>query len=315
MPRSRYANVPSEKKMKLPLVSVVIPTYNHAPLLRNAINSVLNQTFTDWEAIVINNYSEDNTIEIVSSFNDPRIRLVNFHNHGIIAASRNRGIELSNGKFVAFLDSDDIWYSEKLERCLSFFDSGNDAVCHGEVWVEDRTVLRKVYYGPQRRTHYNSLLYDGNCLSTSAIIVKKSSLSRVGGFDENPSMVTAEDYELWLKLAKSGCTFALLDEVLGEYRIHGKNQSKAVARNLMAELAVINKHFSEIPHRKFLARWKLKRRFALAYYGGARSMQANGNYEGSLKLLFKSCTTFPFILRQYAAAGIGVAGYLKRIRQ
>jgi teichuronic acid biosynthesis glycosyltransferase TuaG len=80
-----------------PLVSVVIPTYNHAQFLRAAIQSVIDQTFSDWEAVVVNNYSEDDTVQIVASFNDARIRLVNFRNHGVIAASRNYGMGLATG--------------------------------------------------------------------------------------------------------------------------------------------------------------------------------------------------------------------------
>ncbi|MDP2842393.1 MAG: glycosyltransferase family A protein, partial [Acetobacterium sp.] len=90
-----------------PLVSVVIPTYNHAGFLREALESLVAQTFSDWEALVVNNYSEDDTLDVVEAFNDPRIRVENFRNNGVIGASRNRGIRLSKGKYIAFLDSDD----------------------------------------------------------------------------------------------------------------------------------------------------------------------------------------------------------------
>ena len=95
---------------KIPAVSIVIPTYNHGYFLKKCLQSVIDQTLTDWEAIVINNFSEDNTIDVVNSFHDPRIHLVNFKNNGIIAASRNEGIKISNADLIAFLDSDDSWY-------------------------------------------------------------------------------------------------------------------------------------------------------------------------------------------------------------
>lgn len=297
--------------MATPSVSVVIPTYNHARFLKAAIQSVLNQTFADWEAIVVNNYSEDNTVEIIEAFNDPRIRLVNFHNHGIIAAARNHGISLANGKYIAFLDSDDTWYPEKLARCVEMLESGYDAVCHGEFWVKEGSPPRKVFYGPQPRTNYLSLLYDGNCLSTSAIVVKKSALDDVGGFDESPQMVTAEDYELWLKLANNGNRFALIDEMLGEYRLHGGNQSKAVLRNFQAELAVLKKHFAGIVADGLKSRLRTQRRLALAYYAAARGMQAEGRHADGLKLLLQSWMKYPFILRQYAAAAIGLLGCIR----
>lgn len=298
--------------MPKPTVSVVIPTYNHAKFLKSALQSVLDQTFSDWEAIVVNNYSEDETEELVASFKDPRIRLVNFRNHGIIAASRNHGIGLASGKYVAFLDSDDTWYPEKLARCVEMLETGCDVVCHGEAWVKEGSPPRKVFYGPQKRTQYLSLLYDGNCLSTSAIVVKKSALESVGGFDEDPRMVTAEDYELWLRLAKDGCRFALVGEILGEYRLHGGNQSKAVMRNFQAELTALQKHFAGIDGNGLMARLRTKRRLALAYYAAARGMQAEGNHKGAMKLLLQSWMKYPFILRQYAAAVIGLLGYAKR---
>jgi glycosyltransferase involved in cell wall biosynthesis len=298
--------------MSGPTVSVIIPTYNHARFLRAALQSVVNQTFTDWEAVVVNNYSEDNTVEIIASFNEPRIRLVNFRNHGIIAASRNHGISLAKGKFIAFLDSDDEWYPEKLQRCLTALGDQADVACHGEMWIKENAPPRRIFYGPQHRTRYLSLLYDGNCLSTSAIVVRKSALDKVGGFDEESRMVTAEDYELWLRLAKAGCSFVMVKEILGEYRIHGGNQSKAVMRNLEAELAVLQKHFVFAASQGWLSQLRGKRRLALAYYGAARGMQAQGDFSGGMKWILKSWMQYPFILRQYAAAAIGLLGWIRQ---
>ncbi|HSN39491.1 MAG TPA: glycosyltransferase, partial [Burkholderiales bacterium] len=304
-------------EMADPVISVVIPTYNHAQFLKAALDSVRAQTFADWEAIVVNNYSEDNTEEIVASFHDSRIRLVNFRNHGIIAASRNHGIiaasrnhgiALSRGKYVAFLDSDDTWYAEKLARCVAVLESGYDAVCHGEYWVKASAPPRAVRYGPESRTSYDSLLFDGNCLSTSALVVKRAALDQAGGFDVDPALVTAEDYELWLRLARNGCRYGILDDMLGEYLLHGGNQSKAVMRNFRAELAVLNKHFALTQD---LPRLRQRRRIALAYYAAARGLQSEGQYKDSLGLLLQSWVTYPFILRQYAAAAIGLIGWLR----
>ena len=101
-----------------PLVSVVMPTYNHAAFIGEAIASVRAQTFPDWELIIVNNHSTDNTADIIASFHDPRIQHVLFRNHGIIAASRNEGFRRARGEFIALLDSDDIWAPDKLRRQL-----------------------------------------------------------------------------------------------------------------------------------------------------------------------------------------------------
>ena len=101
-----------------PLISIVIPTYNHAHFLHDALLSVIAQTYQNWEAIVIDNHSNDNTDQVVHSFGDARIKLLKVHNQGIIATSRNMGIKKAKGEWVAFLDSDDLWYPKKLELAV-----------------------------------------------------------------------------------------------------------------------------------------------------------------------------------------------------
>lgn len=246
-------------------ITVVIPTYNHAHLLRNAIDSVCCQTFTNWEAVVVNNYSEDNTEEVVMSVADPRIQLVNFRNEGVIAASRNHGVKMARGEYIAFLDSDDVWYPEKLERSLKMLAQGYDVVCHAEAWVRNGIIFRQVKYGPVEMSHYHSLLFGRNCLSTSAITVRKSCLEAVGGFSEDSAFVTVEDYDLWLKLSKAGFNFAFIDEIFGEYTIHETNNSRSVMRQMHAELAVLGKHFSELESWSVTDRLLRFRRLARVY--------------------------------------------------
>ena len=188
----------------MPRVSVIIPTYNHAQFLGAALASVLAQTITDWEVIVVNNFSTDETMKVVAAYRDMRVRLIDFANHGAIAASRNRGVALTQGEFVAFLDSDDTWEPTKLERCLEKLATGFDLVCHGERWVRENGGSRDVIYGPESRAAFGALLFEGNCISTSAVVVRRELLTRSGGFDERAEFVTAEDYHLWLKLAHAG---------------------------------------------------------------------------------------------------------------
>lgn len=161
---------------KKPAVTVVIPTYNHAHFLKKCLHSVLDQTFTDWEAIVINNFSEDNTIEIVNNFQDPRIRLVNFRNNGVIAASRNEGIRLSRTDVIAFLDSDDTWHPSKLSRCIEELTPERGLICHAMRFVKDGRRWKDVKCGPLRKASYYKLLYNGSCLITSAVLVRKEHL-------------------------------------------------------------------------------------------------------------------------------------------
>jgi teichuronic acid biosynthesis glycosyltransferase TuaG len=282
-----------------PRISIVIPTYNHARFLRTALDSIRAQTFADWEALIVNNLSEDDTIVMVESYDDPRIRLVNFANHGIIAAARNHGLSQTLAPFVAFLDSDDFWYPEKLQRCINKVAEGYDLVCHAEVWVGPGERRRNAYYGRKAQATYAGLLLDGNCISTSAVMVRRECLERAGGFSIQPEFVTAEDYELWLKLARDGAKIGFVDEVLGEYLIHEHNNSRDPLRNMHAVMAVFEHHFPVIQPN--MPAWRIRRRRATILYGGARALQQSGEHRQAIRLFFKAILKWPWALKFYAA--------------
>jgi len=283
-----------------PRITVIIPTYNQASFLRGALESVLSQTFSSWEAIVVNNHSEDNTEEVVASFPDSRIYFENFRNNGVIAASRNYGVGKAKGDYIAFLDSDDVWYPGKLEQCLAALrDSGAGVVCHAERWVGDNGYCRDVEYGPESRASYKSLLFDGNCISTSAVMMNRNLLSEAGGFDERAEFVTAEDYDLWLRLAKAGARFVFLTNILGEYRIHSGGSSQSVMENVRATLAVIERQFKTIESKGFLGKAMVRRARALTLYGGGRILQKQRRRIDAFRLFGKAIREYPLISRLY----------------
>ena len=160
-----------------PLVSVVITSYNHGRFLGRALQSVLDQTYTNSEVIVVDNHSTDNTDEVMASFADQRITYLKIHNNGIIAASRNAGLRLAKGEWIAFLDSDDYWSGNKLEQCI-LNRSNNDVIYHrlmcykaldsGYFKEDGRLDCRDISNNP----HHNLLKY-GPSLTTSGILVKK----------------------------------------------------------------------------------------------------------------------------------------------
>ncbi len=283
------------------LISVVMPTYNHARFLNAALQSVLEQTYDSWEVIVVNNYSEDNTVEVVNEIDDPRIKLINFENRGVIAAGRNKGISISSGKYIAFLDSDDSWYPDKLKECIVLLEKGFDLVCHGEFWVKEGRSKRSVIYGPEKKARYRSLLFNGNCISTSATVVRKDTLDKVYNFCESPDMVTAEDYDLWLKLSRSGAKIAFIKKILGEYRIHNANHSKEVLTNMTAERAVLEKHIAMLRPLSMYDKLLEYRRKSIVFYGAGRGFQSNNEYNTALNYFLKSFKIYPFIGRLYVA--------------
>ena len=228
------------------MFSIIIPTYNQDYLLKKCLESVLNQTFKQWEVIIINNYSNDETIEVYQSFNDERIKLRNFRNNGIIASSRNFGLTLAEFPYIAFLDSDDMWFPERLEKSYYYLTIGNDIVCHDEIWLWEDGTNKIVNYGPEKRASYKNLLFKGNVLSTSAISCKKDLLIKLNGFDENPLMAGNEDYDLWMRISKfEKYKFKFIQEPLGYYRIHSNNNSKKILKQLFSEIYVINQHFND----------------------------------------------------------------------
>ena len=290
-----------------PLVSIVIPTYNHAPMLQRALATVIEQTYQNWNAIVVNNYSTDNTLEVVAQFNDPRIQCVNFRNNGVIGASRNEGIKLATGEYVAFLDSDDTWFPTKVEKSVSSLENGSDLVCHAEYWIDESGKSRLVTYGPSEAATHHNLIYKGNRISTSATMVRATLLKEVNGFDVSPELISTEDYDLWIRLAAKSNKFAFIDEPLGEYHRHDNNVSANIEKHLAAELALLTKHFAvDSRLQNALAR---RRRKALAYYGAGRSLHRTSKYFLALQKYARSLMIWPISLRLYAAVVLSLMGF------
>ena len=290
-------------------VSVVVPTFNHAKFLNQALQSIIKQSHQNWEAIIVNNFSTDDTLQIIESFNEPRFKVVNFQNNGIIAASRNEGIRRSSAPFIAFLDSDDMWYSEKLSRCLVELEGGNDLVCHGEKWVSADTRQRNIVYGPASNATHDKLLFRGNCLSTSATIVRRDILNQVGGFSEDSTFTTAEDYELWLKISQITSGFIFLDEILGEYRRHELGASSSVLRHLNAELAVVNSHIS-LAQKKDIFSFKARNRKAKAIYSAGRTCMRVREHRLASSFFLRAIIKSPFFIRSYAALVLTIARWV-----
>ena len=302
---------PEPTEMKIPAISIVIPTYNHAEYLRQALQSVIAQTFHDWEAIIVNNFSDDATLQIIEQFNEPRFRVINFRNHGVIAASRNEGIRNSLAPLIAFLDSDDTWYKDKLSRCMSEFENGAEVVCHGENWISNSSVPRAIFYGPAEKATYRNLLFRGNCISTSATLVNKEVLEQLSGFSENPSFITAEDYELWMRISLATTNFVFVHEILGEYRRHGESASSSVDKHLAAEIAVINHHVEQM-RPSFTVFIRARHRRAKAFYSAGRTHMRGGSISLAISFFSKALLQSPVFFRTYVAITLALINLFRR---
>jgi len=208
-----------------PKVSVIIPTYNRADLLPRAIDSVLNQTFKDFELIIVDDGSTDNTKEIVKEYQkkDERIKYIWQENSGGPAKPKNTGIKNSQGEYIAFLDSDDEWLPEKLEKQLKLLGSSNTlgfVSCNALIIDENNN--RKEKYNSPKNKNFVSLLEGNKIWSCSSVIVKKDIFERLGFFDENLNF--GEDWEMWLRIAKR-YNFDFVYEPLIKYYLHQNNIS------------------------------------------------------------------------------------------
>lgn len=194
-----------------PRVTVVLPTYNRAELLRESIQSVLSQTFTDYELIAVDDGSTDHTREVIQEF--PGIRAIYRPENGGVSKARNLGIELAAGDCICFLDSDDLWLENKLETQIAWMESQrNCQVCYtDEIWIR-----RGVRVNPmnKHRKVSGDIFLDSLPLcvvSPSSVLMRASLFSEVGKFDE--ALAVCEDYDLWLRISMRR-PFHLIEEKL-----------------------------------------------------------------------------------------------------
>jgi glycosyltransferase involved in cell wall biosynthesis len=223
-------------------VSVVIPTYNSAAYLADAVDSVLNQTFTDFEIIVIDDGSTDDTESVMGRYGD-RVRYIRQANGGV-AAARNRGIEESRGRYVAFLDSDDTWFPSKLERQLEALRKDPEyRACYGAFTAvrSDLTPLHESG-GNRAGSTLEDLLLRGNIIgSICTVMCERTMFEETGGFD--PSLSQCADWDMWVRLAAL-TEFLYLDVPLVTYRQHGANMSRNAPLLERDSVRVLEKGFA-----------------------------------------------------------------------
>jgi glycosyltransferase involved in cell wall biosynthesis len=184
------------------LISVIIPAYNGEKTIKETIESVLNQTFTDFELIVVNDDSQDSTLDIVNSIGDRRLKVFSYANGGV-ATNRNRGIKHARGEYIAFLDHDDLWTPDKLESQLKALQENPEAAV-AYSWTdyidENGQFLNPGTHLSFRGNVYQQLLLTNFVENGSNILVKTEALQKVGDFD--PSITGADDWDFWLRLAR-----------------------------------------------------------------------------------------------------------------
>jgi glycosyltransferase involved in cell wall biosynthesis len=231
----------------MPRISIVIPAHNSEKTITKTIDSVLKQSFTDLELIVIDDGSQDKTLEVVSKINDPRIKILSYPKAGA-NVSRNRGLSLAQGEFVSFLDADDIWTSDKLASQIQALENNSKAkVAYS--WTnyiddDDKFLLTGTHLTANGDV-YEQLLITNFLESGSNPLICKEAILKLGGFDE--SLSAAQDWDMWLRLAEK-YHFICVPQPQILYRIRANSLSSNLHRQEKACLEVLKKAYKIRPN-------------------------------------------------------------------
>jgi len=199
-----------------PLISVITPVYNAERYILETMDSVLNQTFTDFEYLLIDDFSPDNSAEIIKEYQkrDSRIKYIKLNENSGAAVARNTGIEHAQGRYVAFIDSDDKWYPTKLEKQLKYMEEENKAFTYTKFeLINDDGSLKKEAAQIPEKFNYSALLKN-TAIACSTVMLDTSIITDV----KMPLVRKGQDTATWLKILRTHDYAYLVDETLNQYR-------------------------------------------------------------------------------------------------
>jgi glycosyltransferase involved in cell wall biosynthesis len=277
-------------KNKSPQVSIVMPTYNRARLIARAINSILEQNYVNFEIIVIDDCSTDDTARVIAGFNDSRIKYIYLSQHKGAAFARNEGLKIAFGELIAFCDTDDLWVKDKLTKQVQVLLNAPEDIglVYSAVWkvsgrrkvlFPDKNLMRK------RSGDVHKHLLFGNFV-TIHVLIRKQCLERVGMFDEK--LPRLQDWDLWLRLSKKYKFFYLNEPLATVFKTADaiSEQSACLAAGLEIIINKFLKEFSAYPN--LLAKY---------YYSLGRGFYKNGQKNKSQEYLEKALELAPYDLK------------------
>ena len=238
------------------MVSVIVPTFNRAHMIGRAIRSVLNQTYGDFEIIVVDDGSADNTEEVVAAFEDERVRYIRLEeNSGTSAAPRNAGIKAARGDYIALLDSDDEWLPQKLEKQIDKFKSVSSdvgVVYCGFVFISQESGEKLGEVIPAERGDVFKCLLENLILGDTTPLVKKECFDKVGGYETE--FLSCQSWDMWTRISKY-YKFDFVPDILCRFHMHSKQNTASVSRQIQGIDRLTNKYY------KYLSRNMLFNRF------------------------------------------------------
>lgn len=296
-----------------PLVSVVIPTYNREKTILRAINSVKNQSYNNTEIIIVDDNSTDNTYELIKDQLNDRVRYYkNSVNLGG-GQSRNVGVKYAKGELIAFLDSDDEWYNDKLEKQVKKFNDNNVELVYTEYKLVNENSGKEYLFCNKKDIRLRDIL-SSNCIgTTSSICVKKSLFEKCGGFDS--TLRSCQDWDLYIRLFNNN--FSKVEEPCLNYYYHNESISGSYEKVIKGNEVVLNKINNIISDNKILTKNDIKyiksRNIEILAH---LNMKFNREKEG--KKYFKEALKYDLFnkhcWKHYIASSLLGEGYIKMKR-
>lgn len=267
------------------LVSVIMPTFNQAAFIQQAVESVLGQSYSDLELIIIDNFSSDNTMVVIDRLRDARIKVLRYDNQGVIASARNYGVKHSNGQIIAFLDSDDVWHVNFLAEQISALKYGPVVVSARHKAIGDESFFfDHLAHIDNTEFHYVSAseLALANPIVTSSVVINKKNFEEVGGFSEDFEFRYIEDWELWSRCMCLG-EIAVNPKRLVDYRVAEKKNRDLVDVK-MRHLNVLRRMHS----REQINLDVFKQASARVFFEVGKELIAAGKASSAPRFLFKA---------------------------
>jgi len=266
-----------------PLVSIIMNCFNGEKYLREAIDSVISQTYENWELIFWDNQSKDKSSEIFKSHKDKRLKYFLANQHTSLYKARNLAIEKSNGDYIAFLDTDDLWEKDKLELQMHFFNNPEIGAVFTNAWIIKKSIEKKKLHEKKKLPQgyiYNNLIKHFNVGIVTIVIRKKYYEKLNKKFDERFSHIG--DFDLFLRLSKI-CKFHGIQKPLASYRLHGKNLSILNKEKEIEESELWLKE-----NKSNLEEDQIKNIKRKVYYQKFINSKIEGKYKECIKILFYS---------------------------
>jgi len=302
--------------MKNKLTSIILPTYNGEKYIKRAIESVLNQTYQDFEIVVVDDFSKDNTVNIVKDLqkDNPSIKLLCLNeNSGGPALPKNKGFEISSGEYISYLDQDDEWFPNKLQEQIDLFTNSPKnnlgLVSCGANLIDSDGKCFSIFTPVKKENIFPEILLRNPIYSNSSVMIKREVINVVGRRDEN--IKYSEDLDMWIRIAKAGYSIDYIYQSLFRYQFHEDNVTKTAGKMVK----VIDMEHLFLKHQDLYLKYNYVHigyfRLGVMYFLGGDSKKSRESFTKSMKInkLFLP-SYFGYIFSMLGNIGIMIINFL-----